>query len=121
MHRVPLLLVALLVVLVGCRSDAGALASPTTNATPTAMPSLTAPASPIPTPSPSPTAAAVSIPTEPTGPELWGDPVGGEDTNREFTLTLTVGHDRYRAGQLIQAEAVLAYDRSQAEAVMRGS
>jgi hypothetical protein len=121
MHRAPLLLVGLLVVLVGCRSDAGALASPTTNATPTAMPSWTAPPSPSPIPSPSPTAAAVSIPTEPTGPELSGDPVGVEDTDGEFTLTLTVGQDRYRAGQLIQAEAILAYDGSQAEAVMRGS
>lgn len=121
MHRAPLLLVCLLVALVGCRTDAGAVASPTTNATPTAMPGSIAPPSPSPSPSPGPTVAAVSIPTEPTGPELSGEPVVTNDTDGEFTLTLTVGQDRYRAGQLITAEAVLAYDGSPAGIVMRGS
>ena len=121
MHRAPLLLVGLLVVLVGCRSELGALASPTTNATPSATPGSTLSPSPSPAPSASPSAAGVSIPTEPTGPELSGEPLIANDADREFTLTLTVGQDRYRAGQLIEAEAVLAYVGSLAEVVMRGS
>lgn len=121
MDRVPLLLAGLLVALVACRADAGALASPTMNATPTAIPGSIAPPSPSPTPSPEPTAGALSIPTEPTGPELSGEPVAAHDTDGDFTLTLTVGQDPYRAGQLITAEAVLAYGGSEAEIVMRGS
>ena len=123
MHRAKLLLAGMLVVLAGCRSDVGALASPTASPTSTATttPTETATPSLSPTQSPAPTDAAVSIPTEPTGPELSGDPVVATDTDGKFALTLTVGQDRYRAGQLIEAEAVLAYDGAQAEVVMRGS
>ena len=123
MLRAILLLAGMLLVLAGCRSDADAGTSPTTSPTPirTIFPTQTATSSPSPTPSPSPTAFAVSIPTEPTGPELSGGPVVATDTDGEFTLTLTVRQDRYRAGQLIEAEAVLAYDGSPPEVVMRGS
>ena len=123
MHRATLLLAGLLVALTGCRSDVGALASPGASPAPSATTTPTEPATPSlsPTPSPSSAASGASIPTEPTGPEMSGDPVAATDTDGEFTLTLIVRQDRYRAGQLIEAEAVLAYGGPQAEIVMRGS
>ncbi len=75
----------------------------------------------VPRPTPS-TAAVPIIPSEPTGPEITtGSPIAAVDDDGAFRLTLEAGQERYRAGQLIEVEAILAYAGAEDEVVMLGS
>lgn len=76
---------------------------------------------PGPTPTPSPAAGIPIIPTQPTGPEITtGSPVSAEDSDGSFRLTLDVGQDRYRAGQVIDVAATLSYLGPAPTVVARG-
>lgn len=76
----------------------------------------------VPDPASSPSAPAAVIPAEPTGPEITsGAPVTASDDDGTFRLTFEVGQERYRAGQLIEAAAVLAYTGTADQVVMLGS
>ena len=109
---------SLLVIMVACTSGGEPTASPSRTRSP--EPSAVVTPTHMPSPSPSPTADAALIPAEPTGPELSGEPASATGSDNAFALTLAVSQDRYRAGQLIEAQATLAY-LGQGEVVMRGS
>jgi hypothetical protein len=67
-------------------------------------------ATPSVTISPTPDQGASLIPTAPTGPAIEvGEPVNGEDADREFRLTISADQGRYRAGQPIDVSATLTY------------
>jgi hypothetical protein len=79
-------------------------------------------ATPSVTISPTPDQGAGLIPTAPTGPAIeGGEPVNGEDADREFRLTISAGQGRYRAGQPIDVSATLTYLGPNAGIVVGGS
>lgn len=119
--------VGALLLVAGCAAPAAApndslAGSPiaTFSPSPTARPTPTSSATPSPEPSGSPLVYQ-TIPTEPTGPEVTGNPLRAEDTDGAFVLSLAATQDRYRAGQLIEIVATLSYIGSKAEVVALGS
>jgi hypothetical protein len=75
----------------------------------------------MPTLAASPMAGVSVIPHEPTGPVIDGEPVSDEFDDGTFRLVLTVGQDRYRAGQLIDVNATVTYLGPADSWIVRGS
>jgi hypothetical protein len=115
MHRAGLIMALALAV---CACAAPSATSPLPSNSPVSPPPSVAVS---PTPSPTPVPDVPIIPTAPTGPEITtGSPMVAEDDDGIFRLTLEVGRDRYRAGQVIEVMSTLTYLGPEDATIARG-